>query len=379
MDNNDKIILNIDANLFEVFWEVYGKNISLKKEFVKKIFLMVDIKYKKFISETSISSIVLKNLNVYDIAYYVCEEHSFNIRFIPKEKIEGLENDDNYINDLVKMVYDKLVYNDYDNLNGLALRSKYSVEISTLNMFVNRLFTLIKPITISNTKDKLLVDIFVKCFLLLKSTLTQLTSAIETEALSSWRTLHELECVLKIIYDANEDVAKAYFRHLEYGAYHRNEINDQNEIDRIVKNLEADMESLQVKKNNKEKFINYGWLHWISKRHNDEEIKFNFLGGLQKLANLTNYKKWYEIASDVTHSTPLLVYANRRFIYHSTLCITYESFFRIETLFFNFVLSKLGEQNSVLMNYFTFKQTYKNKIEFIYSILKRDQDPKKSN
>ncbi len=373
MDNSQEMILAIDTNLFEAFWEAYGKNITLNKEFIKKIFIEVDTRYKKFISETSIQSIMIKNLSVYDICVYICEEHIFNLQFIKKEEIANLENNKDYINELIYLVYDKLIYNDYDNLIGKSLRSRYSVEISTLNMFINRLFTLFYSLDLQTIKDKLLMDIFTKCLLLIKSTLNQLTSGLETEALSSWRTLHELECVLKIIYDSNEEVAKSYFRHLEYGAYHRNEITDPKKIEEIEENMKKDMEILQVKKSNKEKFINYGWLHWASKTINDEEIKFNFLGGLQKLAGLTVYRKWYEIASDVTHSTPLLVYADKKYLFGATIVITYESFFRIETLFFNYAKEHL-KNPTYLDNYLHFKKIYKNRLEVIYSCM---ANPKK--
>ena len=369
MDNSKDIVLAVDLNLFEAFWEAYGSNIPLKKEFIKKIFIEVDTKYKKFISETSIQSIMVKNLSVYDICVYICEEHIFNLQFVKKEDIENLENNPDYIKELVYLVYDKLIFNDYDNLIGKSLRSKYSVEISSLNMFINRLFTLFYSLKIETTKDKLLMDIFTKCLLLIKSTLNQLTSGLETEAMSSWRTLHELECVLKVIYNSNEEVSKAYFRHLEYGSYHRNEITDEAKIAEIEENMKKDMEALQVSKSNKEKFINYGWLHWVSKTINDESIKFNFLGGLQKLAGLTSYRKWYEIASDVTHSTPLLVYANKQYLYNATIVITYESFFRIETLFFNYAKEHLKEPK-YLENYLQFKRMYKNRLEVIYSCLK---------
>ena len=87
---------------------------------------------------------------------------------------------------------------------------------------------------------------------------------------------------------------------------------------------------------------------------------------MQKLADLTSYKKWYEIASDVTHSTPLLVYAGKNFLYNSTLKITYESFFRIETLLFNFALTKYDINSLVVKDYLNFKAAYKAKIELIY-------------
>ena len=372
MDKDDQLIINIDSNLFDAFWKTYGEMSSLNKIFIKKVFIDVDLRYKHFISESSLQNIILKNLNIYDIAFYICEEHLYNLQFVTKDQIQSLENDVHYFQKITAKVYDKLIYNDFDNNLGHPVHSKYATEISTLSMFINRIFSLIKVLKIESIKEKLLIDIFIKCFLLMKSTLNQLTSGLETEAMSSWRTLHELECVLKIIYDASDEVSKAYFRHLEYGAFHRGEINDINECERIKANLLLDMEALEVKKSNKEKFINYGWLHWAAKKIDDEEIKLNFLGGLQKLAQLTEYRKWYEIASDVTHSTPLLVYANKRYLYHSTLRITYESFFRIETLFFNFARLKLDANDKYLINYMQFKMHYKNDIETIYRLMKKD-------
>ena len=191
MDKEDQLILEIDANLFDAFWNTYGKKSHLTYEFIKKIFLSVDLKYKNFISNRSLQNIILKNLNVTDIAFYVCEEHLFHKKFFKDEDLKKLENSEQYAQELIQLVFDKLIYNDFDNVLGYPVQTKYAVEISTLSMFINQLFQLIKGIEIKNIKDKLLIDIFIKCFLLMKSTLNQLTDGLETEAMSSWRTLHE--------------------------------------------------------------------------------------------------------------------------------------------------------------------------------------------
>ena len=221
-------------------------------------------------------------------------------------------------------------------------------------------------------KQKLQVDIFAKCFMLIKSTLNQLCDGLETEAMSSWRTFHELLCVLRVISKGDEEVSKAYFRHLTYGAYNRGEIKDPKEIEKIQASMEKDMQILEVKKSNKEKFINYGWIHWAFKRYNDEEVKMNFLGGLQKVADLTEYKKYYEIASDVTHSTPLLVYANKTNLTTTTLKITYELFFKLETMFITWIAEDLKLNPSTekfIYDYLMFKKIYKPKVEIIYQII----------
>lgn len=378
MDKDELMINQIDANLFEVFWNIYGEKINLNKEFIKKVFLAVDLRYKRFISDSSVSDALLKNIAVYDMIQYICAEHRFHLSLVNSEKYTQIEQDEIYFKQLVSICYDKLLFNEYSNVNSSSVISKYNVEITMLNMFVNRMFALLAQVKISRIKDKLMGDIFGKCFMLIKSTLNQLCDGLETEAMSSWRTLHELLCVLCVIQKGDENVSKAYYRHLEYGAYNRGEITDPEKVEKILENMEKDMIALEVKKSNKEKFINYGWIHWAFKRYNDEEVKLNFLGGLQKVADLTRYKKYYEIASDVTHSTPLLVYANKTYLTNVTLKITYETFFIIEPMFVRWCIEsiKMDYQDKAFVDYQKFKQAYKQKTEIIYQMINK-RNPRK--
>ena len=375
MPNADDAMINqINENLFEVFWSTYGNKINLNKAFIKKVFLSVDIKYKKLIAESTVSDALLKNIGIYDMVNYICAEHSFHLSLLTDDVKAKIEQDENYFNQLVNICYDKLIINEYRSIEARAVISKYNVETSVLTMFVNRMFVLLGQVKLNpqSAKQKLQADIFAKCFMLIKSTIEQLCEGLETEAMSSWRTFHELLCVLKVITKGDEEVSKAYYRHLTYGAYNRGEIKDPDEIEKIIASMEKDMQALEVKKANKEKFINYGWIHWVCKRYNDEEVKMNFLGGLQKVADLTKYKKYYEIASDVTHSTPLLVYANKSKLTTTTLKITYELFFVIETMLVNWCTNDLGlspQSCKPLYDYLVFKKTYKPKVEIIYQII----------
>ena len=370
----ENMITQIDENLFEVFWNQYGERINLNKEFIKKVFLSVDLKYKKLISDSSVSDALLKNVGIFDMVNYICAEHKFHLSVVKPEMRENLEKDAKYFNQLVSICYDKLIINEFRSVDSRAVISKYSVETSVLEMFINRMFVLLGNAKIEQgkAKAKLQADIYAKCFMLIKSTLNRLCEGLETEAMSSWRTFHELLCVLCVITKGDENVAQAYYRHLTYGSYNRGEIKDPKEIEKIQESMERDMQALEVKKANKEKFINYGWIHWAFKRYNDEEVKMNFLGGLQKVADLTAYKKYYEIASDVTHSTPLLVYANKTNLTTTTLKITYELFFIIETMFVNWLSKDMKynpNDNKAFYYYLVFKKLYKSKVEIIYQII----------
>lgn len=374
MSASEEMIIKLDGNLFEVFWNTYGEQLKLNKEFIKRVFLAVDIKYKNRISDGSVADALLKNVGVFDMVNYICAEHKFHLSMFKPETWQDLENDEKYFNQLVNICYDKLFINEFRSIDPRAVISKYSVETSLLTMFVNRMFVVLGQVKLDpqSAKQKLQADIFAKCLMLIKSTLNQLCDGLETEAMSSWRTFHELICVLCVITKGDEKVAQAYFRHLKYGAYSRGEITDEKEVESILASMEKDMLALEVKKANKEKFINYGWIHWAYKRYNDEEVKMNFLGGLQKVADLTEYKKYYEIASDVTHSTPLLVYANKTNLTTTTLKITYELFFKLETMFINWLAEDLKVNPSTekyLYDYLMFKKMYKPKVEIIYQII----------
>ena len=374
MPTSEEMIIKLDGNLFEVFWNTYGEQLKLNKEFIKRVFLAVDIKYKNRISDGSVEDALLKNVGVFDMVNYICAEHKFHLSMFKPETWQDLENDEKYFNQLVNICYDKLFINEFRSIDPRAVISKYSVETSLLTMFVNRMFVVLGQVKLDpqSAKQKLQADIFAKCLMLIKSTLNQLCDGLETEAMSSWRTFHELICVLCVITKGDEKVAQAYFRHLKYGAYSRGEITDEKEVESILASMEKDMLALEVKKANKEKFINYGWIHWAFKRYNDEEVKMNFLGGLQKVADLTEYKKYYEIASDVTHSTPLLVYANKTNLTTTTLKITYELFFKLETMFINWLAEDLKVNPSTekyLYDYLMFKKMYKPKVEIIYQII----------
>ena len=43
MPNEQEMILQLDSNLFEVFWNTYGAKLNINKAFIKKVFLAVDL------------------------------------------------------------------------------------------------------------------------------------------------------------------------------------------------------------------------------------------------------------------------------------------------------------------------------------------------
>ena len=64
-NNQQDMILQLDSNLFQVFWTTYGAKLNMNKAFVKKVFLAVDLKYKNLISDSSVSDALLKNVGIF--------------------------------------------------------------------------------------------------------------------------------------------------------------------------------------------------------------------------------------------------------------------------------------------------------------------------
>ena len=162
MDKEDILLAQVDLQLFDVFWQLYGNKSNVHYDFVRNIFTKVDARYKLFLSESKPEIVLINSLNVYDISIYIIEEHKFYINHLEENKIVELENNQQYINSLCKMVFDKLIYNDFNNIKNKSVNTKYAVEISTLNMFINRLFNLLFTIKTETIKDRLLFDIFTK-------------------------------------------------------------------------------------------------------------------------------------------------------------------------------------------------------------------------
>ena len=111
-ENEELMIRKIDGDLFELFWQTYGHRIQLNKDFIKEVFLAVDIKYKQTISDSSISDALLKNVGIYDMVNYICAEHKFHLSLAKPEMKEELEKDSGYFKQLVNICYDKLFVNE---------------------------------------------------------------------------------------------------------------------------------------------------------------------------------------------------------------------------------------------------------------------------
>ena len=65
---------------------------------------------------------------------------------------------------------------------------------------------------------------------------------------------------------------------------------------------------------------------------------------MEPIAGLQEYNKMYQMASEVNHSSPLLIYSRREYFAMITILNLYDSFFRLENVFRLAYFSLLSEQ-----------------------------------
>ena len=194
------------------------------------------------------------------------------------------------------------------------------------------MLNIVKNYKKNDPQSSLISDLLMKSLSISRSILEQLLNGYETEAFSSWRTLHECECTLILLDKYGEPLIDKYLRHMNFGFAFNDTIPDKAEQDRIFYEMKEEMRGYGLKSKDIRKYIEYGWLYLIADK-DDPNFKLNFRDGLEKLAGLEMYAKRYEISSEIIHSTPLLIYSNKEYFYYMTLLSLYESFFRLERVF----------------------------------------------
>jgi len=212
----------------------------------------------------------------------------------------------------------------------------FSLE-STIIYLINAL----KPLSKSNPLETLIPDLFLKFFKQSLGLLRMLNLDLASEAYSSWRTLHEAECVIKLLVEGGEPLQKVYLRHLIYNNAFRHSITNKDESDKIFEELKEKMKEHNLKSKDMKKFIEYGWLYACKYFHEDDnEFKLNFRNGLQKAARLEEYNQWYEMASELIHSSPIFFYANNSFFLDITTVNLSDIVLRAVGYFNNYIESE---------------------------------------
>lgn len=265
---------------------------------------------------------------------------------------------------ITSVALDKYFTNEHLDYKNDKYTNKFSPAISTIELYLNFILGILKKFPHKNPQETLLVDIATKAYSVSKAIIELIVTGFETEAFSTWRTLHEIECILLLISKYGNPIIKSYLKHMRYALAYRGALSSKEEIDAEFVKIKEEMKVLDLKSKDMKKFIEYGWLTAVPDYNKDPAFKFNFRDGVERLAEMSSYSKVYEMASEIAHSSPLLIYSRNQYYYHLTILQVYESFFRLEKVFSNLYLSRIDKEEA--KRYMVMRNVYYSSLQIIY-------------
>ena len=306
-------------------------------------------------------------VNPLNLLFYLINEHSFYLSTHNDKKQEELKEDEQYISFLASVALDKYCTNEHLAYQTGKLTNRFSPYMSTIDLYLNFILGMLARYKKNDPKETLVIDVMTKGFQMGKCVATLLEEGFETEAFATWRTLHENESILHVIVKSGQPAIDAYLRHMKYAAAFRGTYGSKEEIDAVFVEIKAKMREHDLKSKDMKRFIEYGWIIDLDIAKSMEGIKLNFRDGVEKLAGLENYSKVYEMSSEIAHSSPLLIYSRKDYIFHIALINLYESFFRLEKIFSTLYLSSIQEDEKG--NYLRMRQLYYGEIVTAYKVI----------
>ena len=308
------------------------------------------------------------DINHYIVILYILNEYKYFLFTIKnRDKSDVFENTDS-LQMIASLCADKFLTNEKLNFKSEAFLNRFNPPISTLDLYLNFSLRTLERISFKDRGATLIRDMLLKALKMGKCILTLLIDGFETEAFSTWRTLHENECIMLCLVKNGKEMYEGYFKHIRYALAYRGQIKNKEEVDAIFEEIKSEMKKHGLKSKDMKKFIEYGYLYTSKEITPENPIKLNFRDGVQKLAGLSSYAKIYEMASEIAHSSPLLLFSRRSYYFEITILNLYESFFRLEMIFE--ALYKSANSKEVIEQYERMKKIYLGELHSIYSICK---------
>jgi len=303
-------------------------------------------------------------INSVQLVLYIVNEHAFYLMMHPELKMDELKKTDDYERLIISLAVDKYFTNEHLDYKMGSFTTRFLPEISTLSLYLNFILGMLGRYKQGDPKETLIVDIMNKGFSMAKCIMTLLTNGFETEAFSTWRTLHENECILQVLVKFGQPVIDEYLKHLKYAVAFRGGL-PKEETDATFVNIKNEMRAVDLKSKDMKRFIEYGWLLAVPHASEDVEFKLNFRDGVEREAGLREYSKVYEMSSEIAHSSPLLIYSRKNYFYLVTILNLYESFFRLEKIFSSLYLSSAPKADQE--KYLAMRKLYFGELSTIYS------------
>ena len=307
-------------------------------------------------------------VNDVTLTLYLVNEHYFYLIAKKKKKEADLVKDEKYEQLLLSISLDKYYTNEHLAYRNAAFSNRFQPEISTISLYLNFVLGMLSRYHQGEPNVTLIVDIMQKGFSMAQCIVALLTGGFETEAFSTWRTLHENECILLTLVRYQQPVIQEYLKHIRYAVAFRGGIPTKEETDQIFEQMKSEMRVHDLKSKDMKRFIEYGWLYGSPDIEKMEGFKLNFRDGVERAANLREYAKVYEMSSEIAHSSPLLIYSRKDYFYQVTVLNLYESFFRLEKVFSSLYLSTVSKEEQE--SYRRMHSLYRGELMACYTVAK---------
>lgn len=301
-------------------------------------------------------------INSFVVVLYLLNEFFFMYSQLSKKDQENYQDNDIFAQSLASIVCDKYLTNEQLNYKSFSYLNKYNPQISTINLYLNFILKNLESIEIGDDSAALVKQMLFKGFSLCKTITEMLIIGSENEAFSTWRTLHENECILTCLVNYGKPMFEEYYKHITYSLAYRHQFDKVKE-DVIFAQIKKEMAEHELKSKDMKKFIEYGYLYVI-KDFDEKGYKLNFRDGVQKAANLSEYSTVYEMSSEIAHSSPIFLLSQKDHITNLTILNLYETFFRLEKIFDRIV--KGIKKNVNDDSYESMRNVYLNQMIAIY-------------
>ena len=336
-------------------------NVPLNVDYIYDVYQMANEAIDMLNAQNT--QIEVKEVNQFDLLLYCIGEYHYSVSNLKPEEIENFHKNEDYPSSMASVAADKYLSLSMFNHVEKKLANRFLPPASSLNMYINFMLNIVKGYKKNDPQSTLISDLLMKSLTISRCILENLLNGYETEAFSSWRTLHECECTLILLDKYGEPLINNYLKHMNYGLAFNNAIQDKAKQDEIFYAMKDEMRGYELKSKDIRKYIEYGWLYQIVDKA-DDSFKLNFRDGLEKLAGLSQYAKRYEISSEIIHSTPLLIYSNKEYFYYMTLLSLYESFFRLEKVFVSLFSKRVSEDQ--MRQYGEMRKVYYSQLAIIH-------------
>ncbi len=332
----------LDRKQFDKIIDALNGPVIRNRDLIYEIYTTASEGMDQLIESNIIPSVGL--VNPLDILYYCVGEYLYTTSSKNEEEQKKLLENEDYITSCASVVSDKYLSLSKFNHDEKKLANKYIPPISSINLYLNFMLNILHTYNKNDPKSTLINDLLIKSVSISRCILQLITDGYETEAFSSWRTLHECECTLLLLDKYGDPLINRYLIHMQYGLVFRRGETEDEKANKIFSDMKEEMKEYGLKSKDIKKYIEYGWLYKIPGVKEDPDFKLNFRDGLERLAGLEQYANRYESSSEIIHSTPILIYSNKEYYYFVSLLSLYESFFRLEKVFVSLFAKQVSEE-----------------------------------